>query len=112
MVVKSAPSEQMKEGDTQAEAGFKAVAVLPSILQITKLIKAGMLPPDTIDALRSGSTTRLNELTPQQQCLAAGFSGGECARLEKKPHVKEVGQFDVTSNIPMPEYEAEYAVMQ
>lgn len=81
--------------------------IFPSILLLQDYSEMKLLPGDIIENIQSGDQRKLAELSPQQLCLAAGFTKLECEKLgNKKPEVASVAAVDTPNSVPIPRYDA------
>ena len=92
------------EGATEQRRGL---IIFPSVPLLQEYIELGLLPESILDTIHSGDHRLLGNLTPEQLCLAAGFTTVDCKKLgNKKPDVASVTPSDSPDSIPIPLYDA------
>ncbi|CDJ46861.1 GRA9 protein, putative [Eimeria brunetti] len=85
--------------------GSEGLVVLPSTTLIEETMKEGALPEETLQALQNGDQHFLSELQETQQCLVAGFTAAQCAKLGgAKPTVAFVPPAS-GSQLPVPRFD-------
>lgn len=92
------------EGATEQRRGL---IIFPSRPLLQEYIELGLLPESILDTIDSGDHRLLGDLTPEQLCLASGFTTEDCKKLgNKKPDVASVTPSDSPDSIPIPLYDA------
>ncbi|KAL8424444.1 hypothetical protein Efla_001046 [Eimeria flavescens] len=103
--------ESKNSGEHQPVRGL---IVFPSKELLASHVEMNLLPEDIVAVVESGDKQRLDELSPLQRCLVAGFTEAECAKLRnKKPDVVSVTPFvGATDVVPIPRYDADLEMLE
>ncbi|OEH80155.1 uncharacterized protein LOC34624178 [Cyclospora cayetanensis] len=84
-------------------SGSRGRIIFPSSKLLNKYAEEGLLPKDIIGTIENGDQAALSALPPEQQCLAAGFTTEDCAKLNSKPVVASVAAAGL-GLLPIPLY--------
>lgn len=96
----------MVEKSSETE-NIRGLIVFPSTLLLQEYSGTGLLPRDIIEIIQQGDQRKLTDLSPQQLCLAAGFTTAQCEKLgNKKSEVASVAAVDNSNSIPIPRYDS------
>lgn len=88
------------------EEKHRALVVFPEVGQLKEHVGEGRLPEAIVEMLENGDEEQLSSLSPEQLCLAAGFTTEQCGKLgNKRPVILSVAFFNGEDLVPVGLYE-------